>query len=514
MQLPVNKPVINNQDDVFFCRSGYEVKLNDDIWILDKNTSINFGRITAKISTNQLIAVKNVLRYYAISNSPSHCNNLYNRFLHYVSYGGNEITTASLINYRSTLGKEYAWYLGSIKGFLKKWYDLGYDGVAKEIVDLLDSWTLKGNIKGDVVKRLDPEEGPLSDIELIAFNEGAVQSFEKALISLDELSMSLMASGTGRREIQISHMRLKDVLQGQNHKNEAAYILNIPKAKQRGATFRSSFNQLQITEELWTILNMQSNAVKKRFSEHFKTTIPSHILIELPLFPDYQLLNEVDSVRKLESLLSVDVLHIASKTVTVSVKKIVQVANIYSERTGELLKMTSRRFRYTTGTRAAREGFGVLIIAELLDHSDTQNAHVYVENVPEYAARINEKMSHLLAPYAKAFQGCVVSSEADAIRGQDINSRIRLNPHENIGTCGNYDFCGSRVPVPCYTCNHFQPWIDAPHQKILDELITERDRIASVTGDLAIASANDRTILAVAEVIQRCKTHRQELNHD
>jgi hypothetical protein len=259
---------------------------------------------------------------------------------------------------------------------------------------------------------------------------------------------------------------------------------------------------------------MQSNAVKKRFSEHFKTTIPSHILIELPLFPDYQVLHEVDSISKLESLLSVDILHIASKTVTVSAKKIVQVANIYSERTGELLKMTSRRFRYTTGTRAAREGFGVMIIAELLDHSDTQNAHVYVENVPEYAACINEKMSHLLAPYAKAFQGRIVSSEADAIRGQDINSRIRLNPHENIGTCGNYDFCGSRVPVPCYTCNHFQPWIDAPHQKILDELINERDRIANVTGDLAIASANDRTILAVAEVIQRCKTHRQELNHD
>ena len=114
MQLTANKQVLNNQDDVFFCRSGYEVKFDDDIWILDKNISINFARIIEKISTKQIIAVKNVLRYYAISSSPSHCNNLYNRFLHYVSYSGNEITTASLINYRSTLGREYAWYLSSI----------------------------------------------------------------------------------------------------------------------------------------------------------------------------------------------------------------------------------------------------------------------------------------------------------------------------------------------------------------------------------------------------------------
>jgi hypothetical protein len=120
-------------------------------------------------------------------------------------------------------------------------------------------------------------------------------------------------------------------------------------------------------------------------------------------------------------------------------------------------------------------------------------------------------VSHLLAPYAKAFQGILVDSEDDAVRGRDKNSRIRLNSHENIGTCGSYDFCGSRVPVPCYTCNHFQPWFDAPHQKILDELIVERDRIAEVTGDLAIASVNDRTIIAVAEVIQRCEARRQEL---
>ena len=509
-----NTQIVRTENESFICRSGYEIYFDNDVWVLDKNTIINFGRITNKLSTKQLFTLKKVLRYYAISNSSAHCNNLYNRFLHYISHCGNKITTASLINYRSSLVQDDEWYIATIKGLLKKWHSLGYEGVSDEVIELLDSWTLKGNIKGDVVKRLDPEGGPLSDIELIAFNEGAIQSYEKGLISLDELSMSLLASGTGRREIQISQMRLKDVLQGKNHKNEPAYILNIPKAKQRGATFRSSFNQLQITEELWFILNMQSMAVKNFFTAQFNTLIPEFLLLELPLFPDYKILKEIDSIKSLENALSTDELHIPAKKITESAQHIVRAANIYSERTGELLKMTARRFRYTTGTRAAREGFGVLIIAELLDHSDTQNAHVYVENIPEFAARISEKMGHLLAPYAKAFQGQIVDSESDAVRGNDISSRIRITPLENVGTCGNYAFCGSNAPIPCYTCNHFQPWIDAPHQKLFDELISERDRIARDTDDFTIAAINDRTILAVAEVIQRCKARREELCND
>ena len=512
--LLAKRNLITDAQNTFFSRSGYEINFDDDVWVLDKNRNISFIQLKEMLSANDFLGLKNTSKVYATLYSSFHAVNMTSHLIRFLKYcDSNQINSVNLISFRSSLSSSEEYILGSLKGFLKKWHKLGCEGVSTEVVDLLDSWTFKGNIKGDVVKRLDPEVGPLTDIELLAFNEGAVQSYEKGLISIDELAMSLMTSGTGRREIQISHMRLRDVLQGKNHKGEPAYILNIPRAKQRGATFRSSFNQLQITEELWAILDMQSRYVTKCFTDHFEVKIPDYLLIDLPLFPDYQQLKNIRTIDELKDCLSLDVLHIASKEVTASVKKIVKVANVYSERTGELLDITARRFRYTTGTRAAREGFGVLVIAELLDHADTQNAHVYVENIPEYAARINEKVGHLLAPYAKAFQGILVDSEDDAVRGRDKKSRIRLNPHENVGTCGSYDFCGSRVPVPCYTCNHFQPWLDAPHQKILDELIAERDRIAEITGDLAITSVNDRTIIAVAEVIQRCNVRRQELYH-
>ncbi|HEY2606133.1 MAG TPA: site-specific integrase, partial [Paraburkholderia sp.] len=60
-----------------------------------------------------------------------------------------------------------------------------------------------------------------------------------------------------------------------------------------------------------------------------------------------------------------------------------------------------------------------------------------------------------------------------------------------------------------YTCNSFEPWLDGPHEQVLEYLIVERERLIAA-GDARIASINDRTILAVAEVIQLCEAARDE----
>lgn len=151
-----------------------------------------------------------------------------------------------------------------------------------------------------------------------------------------------------------------------------------------------------------------------------------------------------------------------------------------------------------------------MVIAELLDHSDVQNVDVYTKNLPEHAQALNKAMAVQLAPYAQAFQGVLVDREADAIRGADLSSRIKFKG-QNMATCGQYGFCGANAPIPCYTCNHFQPWLDGPHEEVLADLLSERDSVREITGDMAMASINDRTIFAVINVIQRCEARRTEL---
>ena len=167
------------------------------------------------------------------------------------------------------------------------------------------------------------------------------------------------------------------------------------------------------------------------------------------------------------------------------------------------------RFRYTLGTNLGREGHGELVIAEALGHSDTQNVGVYVRNSPEIVERLDKAVAIQLAPIAQAFQGLLIPSERDARRGSDRNSRIS-NGEVSFGNCGSYGFCSASAPVACYTCSFFQPWLDGPHESFLDHLIEERDAVFEQMGDIKIAAVNDRLILAVSDVVDRCRKFKHK----
>lgn len=492
--------------------AGYSFSILDDVWKLDKNVALNVCQVANLLSEPTRRGFRQVLAFYASTLSGHHTKNSLERLQHMLrSTGVDEITDTELINYRAMLVPTNEWYLGTIRGFLRRWHQLGYPGVSKDVIRLLDSWTLKGNRKGDAVKRKDPNEGPLTDNELQAFNEGVVQAYERSLISISELAMCLVTSNTGRRPVQISHLRVVDILSGKNTKDEPFYLLNVPRGKQ-GDGFRASFKPFAMAEELWATLSTQAKRSIKQVETCLDFELQEADRQQTPLFPDLDAVKSVSTPGEYRQLLKTDKLHIAANEVTDTLQFVVDAAEIRSERTGEILRVNARRFRYTTGTRAAREGFGELVIAELLDHSDTQNAGVYVKNIPEHVRRLDEAVGFQLAPYAQAFAGVLVDSEKEAKRGGDPTSRVRSEEGQGIGTCGELGFCGANVPIPCYTCMHFQPWLDGPHEEVYQHLLGERERLISVTGDLQIASALDRSILAVAEVIQRCDQRREELN--
>lgn len=499
-------------DDKFMSKANHPVFASNLYWQLDKNVRVSVGAVTNLLDNSITDGYIKSLAYYAKNYSSSHVKNINERFLDFLRTTQTSLVSdVSLINYRSTLSDEHQWYLGTIRGFLRKWHDLGYAGISDEVIELLGGWVLKGNVKGDVIKRLDPLKGPLSDLELQAFNEGVIQAFESDDISLTDMALGLVISNTGRRPIQISHLRIKDVLNGKNNRNEITYLLNVPRAKQRATDFRQQFKQFAITNELWIILSSQADYVIHIIEKVLGFKLQQPDRLDLPLFPDMVEIKKITSPHEIRVAFKTDHLHIKSSKVTSICRHIADVAKIYSERTGELLNISSNRFRYTIGTRAAREGFGKMVIAELLDHSDNQNAGVYIENIPEHVESLDKAIGQQMAQYAQAFSGVLVDEEYHAKRGKDLNSRVKANG-TGIGTCGSYGFCGAGVPVPCYTCMHFQPWLDGPHEKVYEELISERERLLEVTGDAQIAAVNDRSILAVVNVIQLCTSRKEELS--
>lgn len=509
---PIYVPIRATEGVRHQSRAGYWFNEDDPIWTLDKDNVVYVERFRVILNGDSVKGFLSTLANYARTMSSSHTRNIADRCLAMLRENGSDsITTTVLINYRAVLDRENEWKLGTIRGFLYKWHDLGYPGVGEDVVDLLKGWTLKGNIKGDAVKRLDPKEGPLTDNELLAFNEGVVRAFEQAQIRLSELALCLLLSHTGRRPKQITHTKICD-LNGTkvNKKGEPMFLIHIPRAKQRGEVFRDSFKTFAMTLELWTVLNAQRKDAIASIEQILGYELHEVDRGALPLFPDLDAFKGIESVSELRSLLATDNLHQKSANVGLALKMVVFAAQIKSERTGELMDLAATRFRYTKGTRAAREGFGQMVIAELLDHTDIQNVNVYTQNVPEHAQALNKAMALQLAPYAQAFQGVLVDHESKAKRGEDLSSRIKFKG-QNTATCGQYGFCGANAPIPCYTCLHFQPWLEGPHEEVLADLLHEREQVEQITGDAVMAAVNDRTIFAVVNVIQRCHTRRVEL---
>lgn len=490
---------------------GYTFVVDSPKWELSKGIVLNVASVVSKLERSIVGGFLATLVHVARTASAHHAYNYLNRYLHMIEVVGGDLTTVNLINYRSTLDRTTEHYLGTLRGFIYKWDELGYPGLDHSVVDLLRSWTLKGNIKGDAVKRRDPTMGDLTENELIAFNEGAARAFEMGLVTITDLAVALLMSCTGRRSRQISHMKVMDAeISAYKNNDEVLGLIQIPRAKQQGSTFRDRFNTFRASSELWAVLQAQ----RKKCIHEAEVALGYALKVSdqplLPLFPDVNALRASASFDEFQSLLPTDRFHCPPQSINDVLKKVVEMSGCYSERTGELLYVTSRRFRYTTGTRAARQGIGVAGIAEILDHTDTQNAHIYVKNIPEHVAAIDAAVGHQLAPYAQAFQGVVVDSERDAKRGDDSTSRIRFRGRA-AATCGKYGGCGANVPIPCYTCMFFQPWLDGPHEAVYAELLADRARILEETGDETIAAINDRTIFAVAEVIRRCEMRRKEL---
>lgn len=485
---------------------------DEPTWKLNKSIAINVGETRKLLDKELQTGFTKTLAHYAMTMSANHTQNMNSRLKSLLlKTKSTTINTTMLINFRASLNSETEHHLGALRGFLYEWRNLGYYGISDDVVDLLQSWTLRGNIKGDAVKRLDPKEGPLTDNEQLAFNEGAVLAFEKGKISLAELSFALLASHTGRRPKQVVHTKNCDLDDTKkNKKGETMYLINIPRAKQRGETFRESHKTFAMTRELWVVLEAQRKNCIASVENVLGYELQDVDRHDLPIFPDLDSFRGITSVTELRSLLATDYLHLKSGVVTDTLQKIVTAAAIYSERTGDLLNIFATRFRYTMGTRAAREGFGLMVIAELLDQSDTQNVGVYTKNLPDHARALNKAMALQLAPYAQAFQGVLVDREEFAERGRDLTSRIKYRGN-NTATCGQYGFCGANAPIPCYTCMHFQPWLEGPHEEVLVDLLAEREEVEKITGDSTMAAINDRTILAVVNVIQRCDARRNEL---
>ncbi|WP_289993601.1 hypothetical protein [Photorhabdus laumondii] len=112
-----------------------------------------------------------------------------------------------------------------------------------------------------------------------------------------------------------------------------------------------------------------------------------------------------------------------------------------------------------------------------------------------------------MADISDAFKGQVKRKEEIEY---EITPSVKIKSldGEDTGSCQQCSSCSAGVPIPCYTCMNFTPWLNGPHEKIYQHLISERERIYRITKDGNVTQSLDRTILAVSQVIKQCEDIR------
>jgi integrase len=479
-----------------------------DIWSYkDGVTKVTFNfSSTASLSPEMQQSFKSVLVWYAQNSSASHLINMRARVLDLVRFMVahqamhiEAISKIDLLNYKSSLSPDTAWYLGALSGFLKKWHGLGYPGVAHDAAALLRDLKLRGNAKGVAVLTMDPVKGPYSALEQEAIQAALNDAFAEGHVAEDAFLLAWLFLALGQRPAQYAALKVSDV-SALTVDGSILYNIKIPRAKQRNSHPRSQLKDRPLVSQIGKPLLDYAKRIRARFRDKIE------VVDNAPLFPYHVPGTWAPGYEY----------HHTGHSLGLLLSGALSRLGIRSERTGEELKITSVRFRRTFGTRAAQEGHGELVIAEMLDHSDTQNVGVYVASVPEIAERIDRAIAMELAPLAQAFKGALITDESEATRCGDPASRI-LDPRidrtmKPMGSCGQNSFCGFNAPIACYTCKNFEPWLDGPHEAVLEHLLEKREQLL-VSTDKRIAAINDRTILAVAEVIQLCSDATTEVPH-
>lgn len=486
--------------------SGIVFNPNEDRWSFRdsvNNVSIDF---TSLRCVPELVkSLKRALIWYAENRSSSHLENLFRNFENFLDSTNVKsgspltcITAADLLNYRASLvRKKREWHLSRASALFQKWHDLAIPGVTDDAIGLLKQLRIKGSAKGVAVLTMDPNHGPFTDIELQGLHTALKTAYQVGKETLEDCVLAYLFLVLGQRPAQIAALKVCDVQLDYAKDGTPIYVLRVPRAKQLNQLMRTEFKDRVLIPEIGKQLVMHASQVEEKY--RLILDDPT----QAPIFPSKQ-----SQMKGLDGFKH----HRTGDSLADTLVQVIRRLGINSERTGKPLNITATRFRRTVGTRAAIEGHGELVIAELLDHSNTQNVGVYIEAVPQIVERIDRAMAMHLAPLAQAFTGVVINDESEATRAGDPSSGIydpRFGSSKKlVANCGKHGFCGLLAPIACYTCRSFEPWLDGPHEMILEHLLAERERLLA-GNDVRIASINDRTILAVAEVVRRCQEMRK-----
>lgn len=486
--------------EVAHTKSGCAFCPTDDVWdVFDGpfHLRLDFLRLKGDFA-HVRDPLKACLLVFARSNSPYYTQNLFGVFVNFASTRDASepfmsVSVAEVSNYINRLKPHERWKQGTFNALLQKWNALGLPGVEAEAALYLSERRKPGNEKGAAVRTRDPVHGPFSQAEYTALYKAVDAAYGQGELPQWAAVLTRLLFACGGRISQYAALKLRDL-----ERRQDAFVLRLPQVKNRTAHVRVVFKEFN--------LSPQTGRFIKDYVDQLSAEAESE---DSAMFPESMVLTE-GSARERPSTDMFFGHCTADALRRVFISALREIAPPTERLDYAPIPISPRRFRYTLGTRMAEEGASRAVIADALGHADLQNVGVYFEASPKIVENIDKAMDALLAPLANAFRGRLVEDEEHSTHKGAPGSRIidlRVSTAPLASCSGKGSGCAFNKPVACYTCFKFEPWLDAPHEKILARLEAERARLAD---DPQMARINDDAINAVRQVIAECEAVRAQ----
>ncbi|MCX4155523.1 MULTISPECIES: site-specific integrase [Paraburkholderia] len=387
---------------------------------------------------------------------------------------------------------------------LRLWYSwssemlpcLGFDD--EFALELNEIW-VPGRPSQLAVELEDEDCGPLCDTEVTLLSKALAADQSMKRSRLLQRSAVALCLALGRNPANFCLLRetdLRNIVEGYDVPPQ--WVLSVPRIKKSGVGPRQVFVEERISDDLAKLL---------------RDLIKSNASIDCGDCPRPLFMRSRPDKWCVGTDIGEYAYHIPSKQFAQLLRYFSLRSGLISPRTMRPLNVTPRRLRYTFATTMVELGVCRKVLAVMLDHSDTQHVRVYYALKGRQLTTILDQAAALkLGPLMRLFRGTLVPSSGWAENGSDPQKSIRftgdvsaVRPVE-IGACGQEQLCTLDPPFSCYLCPKFQPYVEADHQAVLNELLASREHRRIRYGSRLSIQLDD-VIYAVAQVVQEIEEH-------
>lgn len=512
--------------DVIISREGHSINSSTDVWhlpyVVRGNSSVDFGKIVEKgIRWATKRYVQDRLEFTSTHSGYSVFQDVWRELLRFqnefeIYYGldyddvkkrlislfEKAIYEARKDHRLWAMYRPIQWYVWCAENYPEIGFCPAY---ALE----LDAIKIPGNPKGEAVRMEDIDQGPLHrSLELPLLIKAMRKDSSSKFEHLQQKAALALSIALGRNPANLTYLKEKDLINLTPDADKPTWVINMPRIKKRQLNPRDDMLQEYLDPEFANYL-LELIEANKEIETSIEVNNKS-FSIDRPLF-----VNRLGNNSARLSKLFDSFFNMTSEAISDLLRQFVRRHEIISPLTGERLRISARRLRYTLGTALAAEGISKKELARILDHTDTQHVLVYFELAGSIVEHLDKATAKGFAKYLNLFRGNIVNDDSEAVNGDRDDKHLSFidesNPTEQmgIGVCGTESVCHLDPPYSCYLCEKFQPYRHADHDHVLECLLQDRDVRMKKYENSRLGIQLDDVIIAVAQVADQCRVEEK-----